>query len=160
MQTSLKKTIYIVGTLFLASAGFGAMRQATVELPEGPGKPIFEMACTSCHGLDAVAKNEGLGQDGWKMVIDRMMQNGAALSAEQSPVLVQYLADYFGEGRKILDTSCTACHGLNEVKKFQGFYKREDWQDVVTTMVKYGADVKEAQVPSLVDYLNRAYGKK
>lgn len=156
----MKKTICFLGTLFIASATFAAIRQATVEVPDGPGKPILEMTCTSCHGLDSVAKNEGLGQDGWRMIVDRMSQNGASLTPEQSPVLIQYLADYFGEGRKILDTSCTACHGLNEVKKFQGFYKREDWQDVVVTMVKYGADVKEAQVPNLVDYLTRVYSKR
>lgn len=141
----------------IAAAAFGVMWQTAVELPDGPGRPVVEMSCTSCHELDAVAKNEGLSQDGWKMVVDRMVQNGASISSDQSAAAVQYLTDYFGEGRKTLDTRCTTCHGLSEVRKFRGFYKREDWNDVVTTMVKYGADVKEAQVPALVEYLTRAY---
>jgi len=61
------------------------------------------------------------------------------------------------EGKKILDTACTTCHSLKEVEKFKGFYKREDWQDIVVTMVKYGADVKEEKVPVLVDYLTKTY---
>jgi uncharacterized protein (DUF169 family) len=61
------------------------------------------------------------------------------------------------EGKKILDTACTVCHSLKEVEKFKGFYKKEDWQDVVVTMVKYGADVKDEKVPVLVDYLAKTY---
>jgi mono/diheme cytochrome c family protein len=137
-----------------------AVRQNPVELPEGEGKQILQTTCASCHELDVFVKNEGLKEDGWKMVLDRMMQYGANVSGSDSTVLVQYLKDNFGEGRKVLDTACTACHGLNEVKKFQGFYKREDWQDVVVTMVKYGADVKEAQIPVLVEYLTRTYSPK
>jgi cytochrome c5 len=64
------------------------------------------------------------------------------------------------EGKIILDKACTVCHDLKEVEKFKGFYKREDWQDVVTTMIKYGADVKEAQVPVLVEYLTQTYSSK
>jgi sulfite dehydrogenase len=61
-------------------------------------------------------------------------------------------------GKKILDTACTVCHSLKEVEKFKGFYKRDDWQDVVVTMIKYGADVKDQDVPVLVDYLTKTYG--
>ena len=60
-------------------------------------------------------------------------------------------------GKKILDTACTVCHSLKEVEKFKGFYNKEDWQDVVTTMIKYGADVKEQDVPVLVEYLTKTY---
>jgi mono/diheme cytochrome c family protein len=131
-----------------------------MELPDGPGKQILGSSCTSCHGLEAIAKNEGLKNDGWEMIVDRMAQYGVTVTGDQTSTLVQYLSDNFGEGRKVLDTSCTTCHGLNEVKKFEGFYRKDDWQDVVTTMVKYGADVKPPQVPLLVEYLARVYGPK
>jgi mono/diheme cytochrome c family protein len=146
--------------IFTGVIAFGAGRQAQPDLADGAGKAILQNNCASCHGLDQITKNEGLGQDGWKRIIDQMTQYGADINNDQAPVLVEYLAANFGEGRKILDTTCTACHGLNEVKKFQGFYKREDWQDVVTTMVKYGADLKEPQVPTLVEYLTRTYSPK
>ena len=64
-----------------------------------------------------------------------------------------------GAGKKILETACTTCHDLGEVTKFKGFYAKEDWQDVVITMVKYGAPVKESDIPVLVDYLAKAFPK-
>ena len=65
-----------------------------------------------------------------------------------------------GDGKKILQASCTACHDLTEVTKFKGFYTRDDWRDIVKTMVAYGAKVKDSDVDVLVDYLARNLGKK
>lgn len=65
-----------------------------------------------------------------------------------------------GDGRKILQASCTACHDLTEVTKFKGFYTRDEWKDVVKTMVEYGAKVKAEDVDVLVDYLAKNLGKK
>jgi cytochrome c5 len=48
-----------------------------------------------------------------------------------------------GDGKKILLASCTACHDLTEVTKFKGFYTRDDWTDIVKTMIEYGASVKD-----------------
>jgi len=44
--------------------------------------------------------------------------------------------------------------------KFKGFYTRDDWRDVVKTMVEYGAQVKDSDVDVLVDYLAKNLGKK
>jgi mono/diheme cytochrome c family protein len=153
----MKYVVLIFVSLFTAALSFGTAPQTSVELPEGEGKTILETTCVSCHGLDVLSKREGLQAEPWKTIVEQMRQYGANVTDDQSSTLVRYLADNFGEGRRILDTSCTTCHGLNEVKKFKGFYKRDDWQDVVTTMVKYGADVKDPQVPVLVDYLTRTY---
>ena len=65
-----------------------------------------------------------------------------------------------GRGRTILETSCTSCHGLNEVTKFRGFYTRAQWRDVVQTMVDYGAAVNEKEVEVLADYLDQHLGKR
>jgi cytochrome c5 len=65
-----------------------------------------------------------------------------------------------GEGRKILERACTSCHGLDEVTKFKGFYDRKEWRDVVTTMVQYGAELKEGEPDVLVEYLTKNFGKK
>jgi mono/diheme cytochrome c family protein len=65
-----------------------------------------------------------------------------------------------GDGKKILNASCTACHDLTEVTKFKGFYTRDDWRDIVKTMIEYGAKVKDGDVDVLVDYLTRNFGKK
>ena len=65
-----------------------------------------------------------------------------------------------GDGKKILQASCTACHDLTEITKFKGYYTRDDWRDIVKTMIAYGAMVKESDVQVLVDYLTKNLGKK
>lgn len=65
-----------------------------------------------------------------------------------------------GDGKKILQTSCTACHDLTEITKFKGYYTRDDWRDIVKTMIAYGAMVKDGDVEVLVDYLTKNLGKK
>jgi len=65
-----------------------------------------------------------------------------------------------GQGRTILQTSCTSCHGLSEVTKFRGFYNRQQWRDVVVTMVEYGAPLKVDEVEVLADYLMQHLGKR
>src|SRR5262245_23696123 len=74
-----------------------------------------------------------------------------AASSEQLPE---------GAGRQILMSACTACHGLREVTKFRGFYVRQQWKDIVLTMVDYGAPVGEKDVEVLSDYLTENLGKK
>ena len=65
-----------------------------------------------------------------------------------------------GPGRDVLLAACTTCHELKEVTKFRGFYTKDEWRDIVVTMVKYGAVVKDEEVTVLVDYLFKNFGKK
>lgn len=65
-----------------------------------------------------------------------------------------------GAGRQILMRACVTCHGLREVTKFRGFYTREQWRDIVLTMVDYGAPVNEKDAEVLTDYLTANLGKK
>jgi len=65
-----------------------------------------------------------------------------------------------GDGKKILVSSCTACHDLTEVTKFRGYYDRKQWRDIVVTMMDYGAPVDEKQVDILADYLAKHLGKE
>jgi hypothetical protein len=65
-----------------------------------------------------------------------------------------------GDGRRILIASCTSCHDLKEVTKLRGYYSKEQWRDVVKTMIEYGADVKKQDEDVLVDYLAQHLGKK
>ena len=65
-----------------------------------------------------------------------------------------------GVGKKILQTSCTTCHELDEVTKFKGFYTRAQWRDVVVTMVDYGAKLQPTEIDVLADYLAEHLGKK
>ena len=84
----------------------------------------------------------------------RPPSRGPAWGAWQSDELPE------GDGKKILQASCTGCHNLTEVTKFKGYYTRDDWRDVVKTMIEYGAAVKESDVDVLVEYLTRTLGKR
>ncbi len=64
-----------------------------------------------------------------------------------------------GEGKKILQASCNSCHELSEVTKFRGYYDREQWRDIIATMVEYGADLKGSEADTLADYLAKHLGK-
>jgi mono/diheme cytochrome c family protein len=65
-----------------------------------------------------------------------------------------------GDGKKILETTCTTCHGLDEVIKFKGYNTKDEWRDVVVTMVKYGAELKEPEIELLVDYLGKHFSRE
>jgi hypothetical protein len=65
-----------------------------------------------------------------------------------------------GPGKAVLVSACTTCHELTEVTKFKGFYTKDEWRDIVVTMMKYGAVVKNDDMPVLVDYLFKNFGKK
>jgi mono/diheme cytochrome c family protein len=65
-----------------------------------------------------------------------------------------------GEGKRILTASCTSCHGLDYVTKLRGYYTRDQWRDVVHTMVEYGTKLEKKEEEVLVDYLTQHFGKK
>jgi cytochrome c5 len=83
---------------------------------------------------------------------------GTAVFAASQGKEVDALPD--GPGRKILDNSCTVCHKLIEVTKFKGYYSKENWRDIVATMIADGARVEKAQIPVLVDYLTKTFPKE
>ena len=43
--------------------------------------------------------------------------------------------------------------------KFRGYYDRNQWRDIVVTMVEYGADLKQPEIETLADYLAQHLGK-
>ena len=71
---------------FLSSAG-SVQAQA---FPDGPGKEILEKECSTCHAPDMV-RTFGRSAEEWHDVVVSMIDQGAKLSDEQVPVLVDYL---------------------------------------------------------------------
>jgi mono/diheme cytochrome c family protein len=97
----------------------------------------------------------------WGMLLHAAMlaaQGAAAGAARAQDPLAAELPD--GEGKRILIASCISCHGLDYVAKLRGYYSREQWRDVVNTMVEYGTALKAEEQEVLVDYLFQHFGKK
>jgi len=59
-------------------------------------------------------------------------------------------------GEKILNASCMGCHDLQPVQT--SAKSKDEWNDTVQNMLQKGADVSDADLPVLVDYLAEAYG--
>ncbi len=61
-----------------------------------------------------------------------------------------------GDGKKILQTACTACHGLDGVVRLH--LDKEGWEGLVSSMVSNGAQVDQKDFPVLVSYLVKNFG--
>jgi len=46
------------------------------------------------------------------------------------------------------------------VTKFRGYYNRQQWEDIVATMMGYGAKVTKEDVDVLADYLAQYLGRQ
>jgi hypothetical protein len=63
-------------------------------LPDGPGKEILLNVCTQCHTLDRV-RGRAMGRAEWEETLLHMLNEGAQLSDEELPVILNYLSRNF-----------------------------------------------------------------
>jgi hypothetical protein len=61
-----------------------------VQGPDAVAANLVNTVCASCHSLDRV-KNKAADSAGWTTTVARMKENGANLTDEQVPVVVEYL---------------------------------------------------------------------
>ena len=73
-----------------------------------------------------------------------------AFAAVQDPQLPD------GDGKKILQAACTACHGLDGVVRLH--LDKAGWEGLVASMVSNGAQVESKDMPVLIDYLVKNFG--
>jgi cytochrome c5 len=64
-------------------------------LPEGAGKRVMLTICTQCHDLDRIRALPA-DRDEWEVTLQSMLNEGAPLSDEDFPVILNYLARNFG----------------------------------------------------------------
>ena len=63
-------------------------------LPDGPGKVILLNTCTLCHDLGRVRLHR-VSREEWQETLEAMLNEGAMLSDQDFPVLLNYLARNF-----------------------------------------------------------------
>src|SRR5262249_44537622 len=73
-----------------------------------------------------------------------------AFAAVQDPPLPE------GDGKKILQAACSACHGLDGVVRLH--LDKAGWEGLVSSMVSNGAQVDAKDMPVLIDYLVKNFG--
>lgn len=78
---------------------------AAQDLPDGPGKAIFEKMCTQCHGVEGVVRSK-MTKDRWMAIVDDMVSRGAKGTDDEIDTVINYLAANFG--RKLNVNKATA----------------------------------------------------
>jgi cytochrome c5 len=136
-----------------------------------PGKAILEAACTTCHGLDVIASHVYDTKEPYETVVRNMIGYGATVIDAQIPPLVDYMLKTYGKkpaaaaaatpdpGKAILEAACTTCHGLDGLAN-HAYTSKEPYESLIRTMIDYGATVRDTQIPPLVEYMFKTYGKK
>jgi mono/diheme cytochrome c family protein len=111
-------------------------------------------------------------------LIRNMVGYGATVTDAQVPSLAEYMLKTYGRsprrqlpgrtdaaaatpdpGKAILESACTACHGLDGLANHPTRAKNLT-KASCKSMVAYGAVVTDAQMKPLVDYMFKTYGKK
>jgi len=146
---------------------------------QGGGQPsgaaILQRSCGSCHGADAIASYHYDTPDSYRDVVNSMIASGAQVSAQEVPVLVDYLFTTYGKkqdgarpgaapaasdpGKSILETACTTCHGLDPLANHV-YESKDPYESLIRNMIAYGANVTDAQVTPLAEYMLKTFGKK
>jgi cytochrome c5 len=176
MRAFYKAAMGILATTTLAAVAFAASQ----DLPADDAKPLVEKTCTACHDAKNIVQKKA-SKDEWTDVVKSMQSYGAVVSDKDFPTIVNYLTAHFGngpapsggggataskadeyglpagEGREMVATACTACHDLEQVKSQK--ISKDEWKDLVTKMVSYGANLDATQVTTVTDYLSKAYPK-
>ncbi|HEX4998852.1 MAG TPA: cytochrome c [Terriglobia bacterium] len=162
VKTAIIRSILMVGVA--CSALLASAQKEGASLPDGPGKEILTTACAFCHKLTEVTKFSGFySRENWRDIVNTMVLDGAAVSQRQVPVLVDYLTRTFprqfpdGPEKDMLDSACSTCHPVTDIRKMDGFLTRDDWQDVIRVMAAKGAKIDEDRIPALADYLSTTF---
>jgi cytochrome c5 len=64
-------------------------------LPDGAGKQIMLNTCTMCHDLERIRQLEA-SRDEWEQTLLSMQNEGASISDDEFPAILNYLARNFG----------------------------------------------------------------
>lgn len=137
------------------ASGPGAPQSDTVDR----GEQILSGRCTACHDLRSV-QVQALDKDGWTRMVDTMIEKGAELTPDETPILIDYLVGNHGPlpdgpGKSILLNVCTNCHELKRVTRLGA--TRQQWEETLGAMLSEGAPLSEQDFPVLLNYLARNF---
>jgi cytochrome c5 len=123
------------------------------------GEQILSVACTTCHDNRHV-DTQALDDEGWTKVVKAEIARGAKVSADDLPVLVEYLARFHGPlpegpGKEVLLNICTQCHDLQRVRRTR--LSAEGWAEILQTMLNEGAPLTDDDFAKALRYLARNF---
>lgn len=147
-----------------AEAGRYAQNPASAgtALPSGEGSDIARRRCLTCHGGDLIAQQR-LSRNDWSRELEKMMAWGAQLTGGERRLLLDYLADQFGNARHpsmpntmaadLIRMRCHVCHDRTLID--QQRLSLDGWRRELDKMVGWGARVTEGEKAVIAEYLAR-----
>jgi cytochrome c5 len=154
--------VAVVGTFALM---FVPVSQSSLSGQRGfqrdPGEIVMNQSCFSCHDLTPI-RTQAFDAEGWTMVVETMIDNGATVPAEEIPTLTAYLAGRYGplpegDGKPVLLAACTVCHDRERIWANAGG-DREHWETTLLAMLNEGAFLTNSEFTTLLNYLARNFG--
>ena len=111
MSSPLRAISCIPALMFIGATAIAALQAPQLlvpsgeGLPDGPGKEVTVKTCGTCHEARRAASVR-LTREGWSAVIDGMIKRGAKVSAEEFPIVLDYLSTHFlGEAPQPLNVN-------------------------------------------------------
>ncbi|MGO9785513.1 MAG: c-type cytochrome [Stellaceae bacterium] len=78
-----------------------------------------------------------------------------AVAAQEKPVVLKP-----SPGLETVQNNCGGCHSLDYIGTNSSYMNHDAWQAEVNKMINaFGAPIDPKDVPSIVDYLTKNYGK-
>jgi mono/diheme cytochrome c family protein len=173
----------IVGAVASASVPLAAQlaprpTRPQVVPPHGPARAVIFKYCTSCHGIDDYAYN-ALDRAGWDQYLTAKHRGlDVPLPAPERAVLLDWLTERFGPTTKpfprayvppeiktyfrdadaeaLIAQACSSCHGVERVNNAR--HNEEGWRVVLVDMRERGAEIEDADLERLVEWLGRVKG--
>jgi hypothetical protein len=155
MKRTVRAALWLAATVMLAAIGFAAGQDDSAAKAE----KIVNTTCLSCHDMRPI-QTKALDADGWKKIVDSMIDKGATVSKGDIPMLVSFLEDNYGplpegNGKDILLEKCTVCHDLKRVK--QHLASPEEWADTLNSMENEGLQLSQEEFGIILRYLARNF---
>ena len=165
------RTLAVV--VLIAATGVSAQQKP---LPAGAGLDVLNRRCVSCHEADIITSQK-LSLIGWTRSVDKMVRWGASITPEERDVLQPYLAQHFAPkpvashttaglpaealakaGAATFKRVCLTCHEADIIE--QQKLTPAGWTRSVEKMMRWGAQVSDADKQPLVDYLAARFGPR
>ena len=155
MKSTLTRSLWVASTIMLAAIAFATAQDNSTPKAE----KIVNTTCTACHDIRKI-QTQALDAEGWKSIVNSMVEKGAKIETPDIPLLVTYLEDNFGPlpegpGKAIVLEKCTMCHDLKRVR--QHFASPEERADLLGAMENEGLRISEEEFATLLRYLARNF---
>lgn len=163
-MSATSKAAFVVVLVLCANGVVAAQK----ELPAGAGLDVLKQRCLSCHESDLITAQK-LSLTGWTRSVDKMVRWGAQISAEERERLQPYLAQHFAPrpvashtpseaGAAVYKRACLTCHESDIIE--QQKLTPTGWTRSVEKMMRWGAQVSDADKQPLIDYLAARFGPR